>query len=37
LHAGLLEGALQQAGVRFRTEPMRNYPEYGCAYRLLAN
>jgi predicted ArsR family transcriptional regulator len=32
LHAGLLEGAFQQAGLPLRTEAVRNYPEQGCAY-----
>jgi predicted ArsR family transcriptional regulator len=35
LHAGLLEGAFQQAGLAVRTEALRNYAERGCAYRLL--
>jgi predicted ArsR family transcriptional regulator len=35
LHAGLLEGAFQQAGLTVRTEALRNYAESGCAYRLL--
>jgi predicted ArsR family transcriptional regulator len=35
LHAGLLEGAFQQAGLALRTEALRNYAEYGCAYRVL--
>jgi predicted ArsR family transcriptional regulator len=35
LHAGLLEGALQQAGLGVRAEALRNYAERGCAYRLL--
>jgi predicted ArsR family transcriptional regulator len=35
LHAGLLEGAFQQAGLAVRTEAFRNYAERGCAYRLL--
>jgi predicted ArsR family transcriptional regulator len=35
LHAGLLEGALQQAGLALRTEAYRNYEERGCAYRVL--
>ena len=35
LHAGLLEGALQQAGLAVRIEALRNYPERGCAYRVL--
>ena len=35
LHAGLLEGAFQQAGLAVRTEAFRNYEERGCAYRVL--
>lgn len=35
LHAGLLEGAFQKAGLGLRTEALRNYEELGCAYRLL--
>jgi predicted ArsR family transcriptional regulator len=35
LHAGLLEGALQQAGLAVRTEALKNYAERGCAYRVL--
>lgn len=35
LHAGILEGAFQAAGLELRTEPFRNYAEKGCAYRLL--
>jgi predicted ArsR family transcriptional regulator len=35
LHAGLLEGAFQQAGLAVRTESLRNYAERGCAYRIL--
>jgi predicted ArsR family transcriptional regulator len=35
LHAGLLEGALQQAGLGLRAEAFRNYAERGCAYRVL--
>jgi predicted ArsR family transcriptional regulator len=35
LHAGLLEGAMRKAGLRLRTQALRNYPKYGCAYRLL--
>jgi predicted ArsR family transcriptional regulator len=37
LHAGLLEGAFQQAGLDVRTEALRNYAERGCAYRVLTN
>jgi len=35
LHAGLLEGAFQQAGLAVRTEALRNYAEWGCTYRVL--
>jgi predicted ArsR family transcriptional regulator len=35
LHAGLLEGAFQQAGLALRTEAFSNYEERGCAYRVL--
>jgi predicted ArsR family transcriptional regulator len=35
LHAGILEGAFQRAGLELRTEAFRNYAEKGCAYRLL--
>jgi len=35
LHAGLLEGAFQKAGLAVRTEAWRNYAQRGCAYRLL--
>jgi predicted ArsR family transcriptional regulator len=35
LHAGLLEGAFQQAGLALRTEPLLNYEQNGCRYRLL--
>jgi predicted ArsR family transcriptional regulator len=35
LHAGLIEGAFQQAGLALRTEAFMNYAERGCAYRLL--
>jgi predicted ArsR family transcriptional regulator len=37
LHAGLLEGAFQKAGLQVRTEAFRNYPEHGCAYRLVSS
>jgi predicted ArsR family transcriptional regulator len=37
LHAGLLEGAFQRAGLALRTEALRNYPERGCAYRVLTS
>lgn len=35
LHAGLLEGAFQQAGLGLRTEALRNYEQNGCRYRVL--
>jgi predicted ArsR family transcriptional regulator len=35
LHAGLLQGAFQQAGLNLQPEAYRNYPEHGCAYRLV--
>jgi hypothetical protein len=35
LHAGLLEGAFQQAGLAVRTEALKNYAERGCAYGVL--
>jgi predicted ArsR family transcriptional regulator len=35
LHAGLLEGAFQQAGLAFRTEAFMDYAQKGCAYRVL--
>jgi predicted ArsR family transcriptional regulator len=35
LHAGILEGAFQGAGLDLRTEPFRDYAEKGCAYRLV--
>jgi predicted ArsR family transcriptional regulator len=35
LHAGLLEGAFEQAGLALRTEAFKNYAEQGCAYRVL--
>ncbi|MGH2659159.1 MAG: hypothetical protein ACRDHS_05680 [Actinomycetota bacterium] len=31
LHAGILEGAFQKAGLDLRTEAFRNYAERGCA------
>jgi predicted ArsR family transcriptional regulator len=37
LHAGLLEGAFQAAGLDLRLEPFHNYAEKGCAYRLLTS
>ena len=35
LHAGLLEGAFQQAGLSLRTEALRNFEQNGCRYRLV--
>jgi predicted ArsR family transcriptional regulator len=35
LHAGLLEGAFQGAGLSVRMEAFANYQERGCAYRIL--
>ncbi len=35
LHAGVLEGAFQQAGLPVRIEALRNYAHRGCAYRVL--
>jgi predicted ArsR family transcriptional regulator len=35
LHAGLLEGACRHAGLRLRTEALKNYADHGCAYRVL--
>lgn len=35
LHAGILEGAFQQAGLNVRTNALRNYAEKGCAYEVL--
>jgi len=35
LHAGLLEGAFQEAGLPVSTEAQKNYAEWGCAYRVL--
>jgi predicted ArsR family transcriptional regulator len=37
VHAGLLEGAFQQAGLALRTEAVRNYAERGCAYVVTAD
>jgi predicted ArsR family transcriptional regulator len=34
LHAGILEGAFQGAGLELQVEPFSNYAEKGCAYRL---
>jgi predicted ArsR family transcriptional regulator len=34
-HAGLLEGAFQQAGLALRTEALMDYAQRGCAYRVL--
>ncbi len=35
LHAGLLQGAFEQAGLAPRIEAIRNFAERGCAYRLI--
>lgn len=35
LHAGILEGAFQGAGLELSAQAFRNYAEKGCAYRLL--
>jgi predicted ArsR family transcriptional regulator len=35
LHAGLLQGAFEQAGLKLYPEAYRNFPERGCAYRLM--
>ena len=35
LHAGILEGAFQSAGLDLRAEAFGDYAEKGCAYRLL--
>lgn len=35
LHAGILEGAFQKAGLELRTKAFLNYAEKGCAYQLL--
>lgn len=37
LHAGVLEGAFQKAGLHLRTEAFGNYAEHGCAYRVLTS
>lgn len=37
LHAGLLEGAFQQAGLALHTEAVRDYSERGCAYLVSAS
>ena len=34
-HAGILEGALQKAGLDLGTAALRNYAEKGCAYQVL--
>ena len=34
-HAGILEGALQKAGLDLRMAPFRDYAEKGCAYQVL--
>ena len=35
LHAGILEGAFQRAGVDARAEAMLDFERFGCAYRLV--
>jgi predicted ArsR family transcriptional regulator len=37
LHAGILEGAFQRAGLPLRVEPFRDYAEKGCAYQVLTS
>jgi predicted ArsR family transcriptional regulator len=37
LHAGILEGAFQRAGLQLRIEPFRDYAEKGCAYQVLTS
>jgi predicted ArsR family transcriptional regulator len=37
LHAGILEGAFQGAGLALRIEPFSDYAEKGCAYRMLTS
>jgi predicted ArsR family transcriptional regulator len=37
LHAGILEGAFQRAGLELWTQAVRNYAEKGCTYRLLTS
>jgi predicted ArsR family transcriptional regulator len=37
LHAGILEGAFESAGLHLRIEPFRDYAEKGCAYRMLTS
>jgi len=34
-HAGILEGAFQQAGLDLRTAAFRDYAEKGCSYQVL--
>jgi predicted ArsR family transcriptional regulator len=36
-HAGILEGALRQAGLDLRTAAFRDYAEKGCAYQVLTS
>jgi predicted ArsR family transcriptional regulator len=35
VHAGILEGAFNEAGLELRTKAFRNYAEKGCVYQLL--
>lgn len=37
LHAGILEGAFQKAGLDLGVEPFSDYSEKGCAYRVLTS
>jgi predicted ArsR family transcriptional regulator len=37
LHAGILEGAFQRAGLQLRVEPFRDYAEKGCGYQVLTS
>jgi predicted ArsR family transcriptional regulator len=37
LHAGILEGAFQRAGLPLRVEPFRDYAEKGCAHQVLTS
>ncbi len=37
LHAGILEGAFQGAGLALRIEPFRDFAEKGCAYQMLTS
>ena len=37
LHAGILEGAFQGAGLALRIEPFSDFAEKGCAYQVLTS